>query len=111
MAAPAPETRDLNSLRGAGLIVLISAAVHVVPGVSGHSDLFVVAAVLAAIGAGLLLGLRWLAWPGFFVVLAALVFAAGGVADPAMRPDWAFAGILILDGLAALTLFLNLWRR
>ena len=112
MAVADMTDRDQNTALAAGILLIVNAAVHVVPGVMGMPQLFIATALYAALGAGLLAGMRWLAWPSLLIVLfVGMVAAAGGVADPAAQPQWAFVAILVLDILAALALFVHLWRR
>ena len=112
MAVAEMNDRDQNTTRAAGILFLINAAVHIAPSVMGMPELFVAVGLYAALGLGLLAGMRWLAWPSLLILLfGGMVGAAIGVADPTMVPQWAFVVILVLDVLGALTLLVHLWRR
>ena len=112
MAVAEFNDRDQNTTRAAGMLFLVNAALHVVPALMGLPVLFIAAGLYAALGLGLLAGMRWLAWPALLIVLfAGLVSAAIGMADPMLQPHWAFVGILALTIFGALTLLVHLWRR
>lgn len=102
-------------MKTAGLLVLLSAALHVVAVVAagfapGTLALLLPAVVYAVLSAGLARGMMSVAWLSFFVMF---IGAAGALADAAggsLVPAWATWSILVADLGAAAALFATLWK-
>ncbi|MBF9031684.1 hypothetical protein HKCCE3408_14885 [Rhodobacterales bacterium HKCCE3408] len=106
--------RGLNLLRNAGLLFLLNAVAHGLTYALGGLAapvLLAGAAIDLVLGAGLLRGFRALGCIGFVVALVGISVGVAGLADPAAGPDWGYGTILALDLLAAVMLFLYIWRR
>lgn len=100
--------------RLAAIALLVSALLHVAALLAGSGGSVVVvlaaSAVLVALAAGLLKGLRWVAWAGFFIALADGIAALGSAVAAAGGPDPICLAVAGCDWLAALALFIHLWR-
>lgn len=103
--------RSTNTLRAGGTMMLASAVAQlgayvVLPGLT----LIIFAAMFAVLSLALMRGMTWVAWPSFFVVCAGSVPIAGHL-GAGTWPTALFAVILLLNVLAALALFAQIWRR
>lgn len=103
-----------SPFRMAALLLLISAAMHIVViAVSGGGFLvpMIVGAVMwFVIGAGLQRGLRWLAYFAFLLAMIAGVYAMGTGMGQSGLTQMAFYGIMAADWIAAALLFVALWK-
>jgi len=102
-------------VRMAGWLMLLGAATHLLTlavGGIGHATTFLagVGIVLAVLGIGLVRPWRWLAALAFLAALAGAVSGFGALRTSGL-PDWAVWPMVAVDGLAALVLFADLWRR
>lgn len=105
-----------NLLQTAGILVLVSAALHVVgyvfSGFSGEAlSMIPIAVVAAAIGWALMRGWERLAWIAFVGALAGVIIAYASTGGSSPVPDWVLWLILLADLSAVGTLFLHIWRR
>ena len=103
-----------KSLGLAALFVFASAALHVfAPVVGGLTSealsLVPAGIVLVPVALGLLRGMRWLAWIGFFVMLGSGIVALGLAVAVTWVPGWWYAAIMAADWLAAAMLLVHLW--
>lgn len=110
------ENNRRNLLRAAGLILLLSAALHVlsfvVAGITPDAAALIAPGILfALLAVGLVAGWQWLAGPSFVLALVGLWIALWLYLGPSTVPPW-WSGLLIaLNMLVAATLFLHIWRR
>lgn len=98
----------------AALLLLVSAFLHlVVLGVSFGSYLVPMiggAIMWFVIGAGLQRGLRWLAHIAFIVAMLGGIYAMGVAMGETGLTQLALYGIMAVDWIAAVVLFVALWR-
>lgn len=96
-------------------IALANAVIHVAGAASAG---FAGAAMPALVGGVLWLVFallfrfrqRWSAYPAFLLALFGGILVYAHLGASGVVPDWALSGILILDVLTAVLLFLLLWR-
>ncbi|MEJ6403254.1 hypothetical protein [Yoonia sp. 2307UL14-13] len=107
---------SLSGQYGVGaFFVLISALLHLAALVFGGFStdaigLGVAGVVYLIIVAGLTRNMRWLAWITFFLVGIGGSVALSYVWADTTVPTWIFIGIVVADWLAALGLFVALWK-
>jgi len=107
-------TRTKGPMRWAGVFLLLSAALHilalVVSGFAGAPQLLIATVLYAALGFGVLNGMRWVAYIAFIIVFIGLSVAISGMwaADP--MTGRAFTMIAAADVAALVCLFVALWR-
>lgn len=97
------------------LFIAVSAALHVFAFlVGGFSTdalrLIPVGLVYAVIAYGLTRGWRWLAYVAFIAMMIGGTVALGSLWTPSPVPQWWTIAIIAADWLAALALFVSLWR-
>ena len=104
-----------KSLGIAALFVIVSGVLHlpapVILGVSPYAlGLMVIGLIYIGIGWALPANRRWLAWITFFVVMfGGIVAMASAMGSLGVTAMW-WALIFIVDWLAALMLFIYLWK-
>ena len=103
-----------SPFRFAALLLLLSAVLHIVViFVSGGG--FLVPMIAGAImwfviGAGLQRGMRWLAYIAFLFAMVGGVYAMGAGMGQTGLPQLALFGIMTVDWIAVVLLFIVLWR-
>ena len=101
-------------MKSAGILLLISAALHVIGVVlAGFSPdaliLLVPAAFYLFLVAGLSRGIMWIAWLAFICMLGGAAGALAAIYGGWSIPAWVFVGIFMADLAAAVLLFLAIW--
>lgn len=103
-----------SPFRMAAMLLLVSAALHIVViAVSGGG--FLVPMIAGAmmwfvIGAGLQRGMRWLAYIAFLLAMIGGVYAMGTGMGQTGLTQMALFGIMAADWIAAVLLFVALWK-
>lgn len=98
----------------AALFLLLAAALYILSPIAGGFGrevfmLMPVGVVFAALGVGLLRGLRLIAWLAFFAALIAGIVALAAAMDATALPGSWHGLIMAADWAAAVFLFLYLW--
>ncbi|MEM6595161.1 MAG: hypothetical protein AAF672_10240 [Pseudomonadota bacterium] len=101
--------------RGGALFVGVSGLLHfVAPLVAGFAAdtlfLIPVGALYLLIAYVLLRGWRLMAYVAFLLMMLGSCFAIASIWTPPAAFGWAMAGIAVADWLAAVALFVALWR-
>lgn len=101
--------------RTGGVFLLISAALHIIaPVLSGFASASLMLAgvgiVYVILTAGLMRGMRWVAYIVFLVMLIGLNGAISGYFAPGATPAWLYLGIIIANIACIVFLFGALWR-
>lgn len=105
-----PQT-GAGSSRATSWLVLLAAALHLAAGLaSGAMWSLLFGVVLALFGAGLMRGMRRLACLTYLTAMAAAIATLGAMGSW-VGPIWWLGLVLAADLLAAITLFLHIWRR
>ncbi len=99
----------------AALLLQISGVLHfITPLFAGFSDdvmmLLPVGLIYLLLSWGVYRGWRSVGWIAFLVVLPGAVFAFANAYSGTTVPAWIYAAITLADLLAAITLFVILWR-
>lgn len=99
-----------GTLKLGGQFVILSGLLHFVAVAFGDATVMGIAGALyVLIGAGLTRGMRWLGYIAFIMMIFGSVFAYGFLTtSPA--PQWVLLAIIAADLLAALNLFVALWK-
>jgi len=108
-------TDPRSPYRTGALFVLISAALHfLAPTISQLSSdgmlLLPFGILYGAMAWGLMRNWRWLAYVSFLTMLIGTSAALTGIWAASPVPSWVYLGIVIANFLAALSLFVALWR-
>lgn len=95
--------------------ILISAALHIFAFVVGGFApealvLIPIGLVYVVLAYGLSRGWRWLAYIAFLLMMIGGTFALAQLWTPSPVPQWWTLAIIAADWLAALALFVALWR-
>lgn len=98
--------------RWGAILLGLSAILYLVAAVIGGLNLAYLgtALIFALVAAGLLQGRRWFAHLAFLFALIAISFAVTGIWAHGGPPGWIFAGIATANLLAAVALFMTLWK-
>ncbi|MEM8803606.1 MAG: hypothetical protein AAGF55_13825 [Pseudomonadota bacterium] len=99
-------------MRTAAILLLISAALHVVGFVlGGFEPIFLLfpPVLYVVLAAGLSRGKIWVAWIALICMLGGSAGAIVELFNPSSVPTWVFQAILTADLAAALTLFGAIW--
>ena len=101
---------SFGTLKLGGQFVILSGLMHFVAAAFGDTMIMGITGVLyILIGMGLTRGMRWL---GYFAVLF-MIFGsmlAYGFMTVAPAPQWVTTTIIVLDLIAALNLFVAIWK-
>ena len=99
-----------GSLKLAGQFVILSGLFHFVAAIFGDTMIMVGFGVLyVLIGMGLTRNMRWLGYFAFLIMIFGAVLAYG-MLNVAPAPTWVTWTIIAADVIAALNLFVAIWR-
>lgn len=99
-----------GSLKLAGQFVILSGLFHFVAAIFGDTLIMVGIGVLyVLIGMGLTRNMRWLGNFAFLIIIFGAVLAYG-MLNAVPPPTWVTWAIIAADVLAALNLFIAIWR-
>ncbi|MHA6325946.1 hypothetical protein [Roseivivax sp. CAU 1753] len=100
---------NFGSLPHAGRLLIVATAFHLVA--AYFAGLPEIGLALLALAAGLILlaGMRWTGWLVMLALIVAMGARAAALGVPPV-PLWLHALVLAMDALAALSLFVALWR-
>jgi len=101
---------SFGTLKMGGQFVILSGIMHFVAAIFGDTLLMASIGVLYLLmGMGLTRGMRWLGYFAFLFMIFGSMLAYGFLyATPV--PQWATITIIVLDLLAALNLFIAIWK-
>lgn len=101
---------NFGSLKLGGQFMMLSGLLHFLSAAFGDTMIMASIGVLyLLIGAGLTRSMRWLGYFAFLFMIFGAVIAYGFLTT-APAPTWVTWAIIIANVLAALTLFVALWR-
>lgn len=99
----------------AALMLQISGILHfIAPLFAGFSNdvmrMLPIGLIYLLLSWGVYRGWRWVGWIAFLILLPGAVFAFANAYSGTTIPAWIYAAITLADLLAAITLFVILWR-